>query len=157
MSLLTEAGLSVRTAQDGMEAIELARQMPFDLILMDMQMPGVNGEDATRAIRAGSVNARTPVLAMTANVFDEDRRRCLAAGMNGHLGKPIKADDLFDDSAARKVRRKIPVQSAGGARAPEEAAAVKPTSHEATRNSPRPVPRVAFDPRAESARMRQSR
>jgi len=68
-----------------------------------------------------------------------------------------KSDDLFDDSAARKVRRKIPVQSAGGARAPDAASGVKPTSHEATRNPPRAVPRVAFDPRAESARMRESR
>jgi hypothetical protein len=69
-----------------------------------------------------------------------------------------KTDDLFDDSAARKVRRKIPVQSAGGTRSPEDAAAgVKPTSHEATRPAPRPVPRVAFDPQAESARMRGTR
>lgn len=69
-----------------------------------------------------------------------------------------KSDDLFDDSAARKVRRKIPVQSAGGNRTPDDdSAGVKPTSHEATRNPPRTVPRVAFDPQAESARMRESR
>jgi hypothetical protein len=96
MVLLQEAGLSVQAAHDGVQALEQARQRRFDLILLDMQMPGLNGEDTARAIRAGSPNSRTPILAMTANVFDEDRQRCLAAGMNGHLGKPIRADDLFE-------------------------------------------------------------
>ena len=94
--LLQEAGLSVHAVHDGMQAVALARQQPFALILMDMQMPGLTGEDATRAIRADSQNRRTPILAMTANVFDEDRQRCLAAGMNGHLGKPLQPDDLFE-------------------------------------------------------------
>jgi CheY-like chemotaxis protein len=104
VELLQEAGLSVHSVHDGVHALELARQQRFDLILMDMQMPGLSGEDATRAIRADSLNARTPILAMTANVFDEDRQRCLAAGMNGHLGKPIKADDLFDAVLACLLR-----------------------------------------------------
>lgn len=69
-----------------------------------------------------------------------------------------KADDLFDESAARRVRRKIPVQSAGGLQVPQAVAAgVQPTSHEAARKQPRPVPRVAFDPRLESARMRDTK
>ena len=96
MVLLQEAGLSVHAAHDGLQALEQARQRRFDLILLDMQMPGLNGEETARAIRAESPNTRTPILAMTANVFDEDRQRCLAAGMNGHLGKPIRADDLFE-------------------------------------------------------------
>jgi CheY-like chemotaxis protein len=63
---------------------------------MDMQMPNLNGVDATRAIRADSLNQVTPILAMTANAFNEDRLVCLAAGMNDHMGKPVDPDRLFE-------------------------------------------------------------
>jgi CheY-like chemotaxis protein len=63
---------------------------------MDMQMPHLNGIDATRAIRADSLNTTTPILAMTANAFDEDRKLCLAAGMNDHIAKPIDPDTLYE-------------------------------------------------------------
>jgi len=68
----------------------------YALILMDMQMPHMNGVDATKAIRADSQNATTPILAMTANVFDENRQSCLAAGMDDHIAKPIEVDRLFE-------------------------------------------------------------
>ena len=59
-------------------------------------MPNLNGLDATRIIRAESLNGNTPILAMTANAFEEDRKACLAAGMSEHLGKPVNVDLLFE-------------------------------------------------------------
>lgn len=93
--LLEEAGLVVDVADNGQKALELARQQRYDLILMDMQMPQLNGLDATRAIRADSANRHTPILALTANAFEEDRQVCLAAGMNDHIGKPVDPATLF--------------------------------------------------------------
>ena len=93
--LLEDAGLRVDIAVDGVEAVELAQARRYDLILMDMQMPRLNGVDATRAIRADSVNSGTPILAMTANAFSEDRQVCLDAGMNDHIAKPIDPDQLL--------------------------------------------------------------
>jgi CheY-like chemotaxis protein len=63
---------------------------------MDMQMPNLNGIDATRAIRADSLNQTTPILAMTANAFDEDRQTCLNAGMNDHIAKPVDPENLYE-------------------------------------------------------------
>jgi hypothetical protein len=95
VGLLGYAGLRVDVACDGEEAIAMAARTRYALILMDMQMPRCNGIDATRAIRAQPDGATVPILAMTANVFDEDRERCLAAGMNDHLGKPVDPDVLY--------------------------------------------------------------
>ena len=93
--LLGQAGLVVDIAVDGLQALARARQQPYALILMDMQMPLLNGMGATRSIRSDSMNRDTPILATTANAFDEDRQACLDAGMNGHLAKPIQADRLY--------------------------------------------------------------
>jgi PAS domain S-box-containing protein len=93
---LEAAGLAVDLAEDGRQALELARRNTYALILMDMQMPNLNGLDATRAIRADSLNQTTPILAMTANAFDEDRQTCLAAGMNDHLAKPVDPEFLHE-------------------------------------------------------------
>jgi two-component system sensor histidine kinase/response regulator len=93
---LEEAGLTVDLAEDGQQALSLARQKPYDLILMDMQMPNLNGVDATQAIRADSLNRNTPILAMTANAFDEDRQVCIAAGMNDHIAKPVDQFHLYE-------------------------------------------------------------
>jgi signal transduction histidine kinase len=94
--LIEAVGLHVDLAQDGAEAVALARREPYALILMDMQMPRLNGLDATRAIRLDSLNRDTPILAMTANAFGEDRESCLAAGMNDHIAKPIEPEVLFE-------------------------------------------------------------
>ncbi len=95
-ALLVDVGLVVDLAGDGQQALELARQNRYALILMDMQMPNLSGVDATRMIRADSPNAATPILALTANAFDEDREACIAAGMNGHIGKPVDPDKLYE-------------------------------------------------------------
>lgn len=95
-NLLEEAGLVIDIAEDGQKALELAKQFPYALILMDMQMPILNGVDATLAIRKLSGYAKTPILAMTANAFDEDRQVCIEAGMNDHIGKPVDPGRLFE-------------------------------------------------------------
>ena len=92
--LLGAAGLVVETADDGARAVELALSRPYDLILMDMQMPVMDGLAATRAIRARA-GSGTPIIAMTANAFVEDRAACLAAGMNDHVAKPVDAEVLY--------------------------------------------------------------
>ncbi len=94
-SLLEEMGLQVDVADDGQIALEMAGRYRYPLILMDMQMPNLNGLDATRAIRTLPGHAGTPIVAMTANVFEGDRLACLDAGMNDHLGKPVEPELLF--------------------------------------------------------------
>ena len=93
--LLQQAGLAIDLAEDGKEALHHACARRYDLILMDMRMPNKNGIEATQGIRAASMNVATPIVAMTANAFEEDRRICLAAGMNDHIGKPVDTDTLF--------------------------------------------------------------
>ncbi|MBI5329375.1 MAG: response regulator [Betaproteobacteria bacterium] len=95
LDLLHEAGLRVDVADNGAEAVAKASQFPYDLILMDVQMPVMDGLAATRALRKLPGYADIPVLAMTANAFDEDRQQCMDAGMNDHVAKPVDPDVLF--------------------------------------------------------------
>ena len=94
-SLLEDLGLCVDVAENGEEALTMATSTTYALILMDMQMPKMNGLEATRLIRALPAYAHTPILAMTANAFDEDRRICIAAGMDEHISKPVNPEVLF--------------------------------------------------------------
>ncbi len=93
--LLEDAGLVVDMVSNGLEAVEQARARNYALILMDMKMPVMDGVQATHAIRSIPGQETVPILAMTANAFADDRDRCLAAGMNGHIGKPVEPDVLY--------------------------------------------------------------
>jgi CheY-like chemotaxis protein len=92
-TILDQVGFSVRCVTNGREAVEAARNEAFDLILMDVQMPVMDGLEATRRIRAlGGPVAQTPIVAMTANAMRRDREACLAAGMDDFISKPIDAE-----------------------------------------------------------------
>jgi hypothetical protein len=93
--LLEDTGLVIDTAEDGAKALAMARRTAYAAILMDMQMPRLNGLDATRRLRELAGTRDTPIIAMTANAFAEDRARCTEAGMNDFLIKPFDPDALF--------------------------------------------------------------
>jgi two-component system sensor histidine kinase/response regulator len=93
--LLEDAGFVVDVATDGQIAVEMAQKMPYSLVLMDMQMPVMDGLQATLALRLVPGLENLAIVAMTANARDEDRRSCLAAGMNDFLSKPIDPDMLW--------------------------------------------------------------
>ncbi|MDD2741503.1 MAG: PAS domain S-box protein [Rhodocyclaceae bacterium] len=93
--LLVDAGLNVTLAENGQEAVERVAQERYDLILMDMQMPVMDGLEATSLIRQMPEGESIPIVAMTANAFSEDKALCLAAGMNAHVAKPFTAEGLF--------------------------------------------------------------
>jgi len=97
INMLTYAGFEVTTANDGQQAIDAIAHTntPFDLVLMDMQMPVMDGLQATRAIRQLPQHAHLPIVAMTANAMAQDRQRCLDAGMNDFVAKPIDPDLLW--------------------------------------------------------------
>jgi len=105
--LLSGAKLAVDTAENGPTAIEKVRTNAYDLILMDIQMPGMDGLEATRIIRAMAGKTELPVLAITANIFEEDRWACVDAGINGFIGKPFNPNDLF-----LEILKKLPERDA---------------------------------------------
>jgi PAS domain S-box-containing protein len=95
LDLLKSAGQSPDVAADGLEALEMAARLDYQLILMDVQMPHMDGLEATRRLRLSASGARVPVIAVTANAFMEDKHRCLDAGMNDFIAKPIDPDVLY--------------------------------------------------------------
>ena len=94
--ILEGAGVRVTIAADGEQAVAATEQSVFDGVLMDIQMPGMDGYEATRAIRRGGRGEKLPIIAMTANAMAGDREKALAAGMNDHVAKPIDVSDLFE-------------------------------------------------------------
>ena len=99
--ILGEAGFVIETAENGQIAVDMVKRSApgyYRLILMDVQMPVLNGYDATKAIRdLDDIQlAAIPILAMTANAFEEDKRNALECGMNGHIAKPIDVEILFE-------------------------------------------------------------
>jgi len=113
--LLEDAPVMVSAAENGEVAIRMLTESSYDLVLMDMQMPVMDGLSATRAIRQNSKFKDLPIIAMTANAMAGDREKCLEAGMNDHLAKPIDPDKLFE-----ALLRWMPARSAAphGATAP---------------------------------------
>ena len=107
-TLLRIFGLQVSLAENGEQAVAHAGREDYDLILMDIQMPVMNGLEASRAIRQGPRNRQTPILALTANAYEEDRQRCLEAGMNAHLAKPV-----IPESLAQLLLAWLPQRSVG--------------------------------------------
>ncbi len=100
VELLEEANLRVRVAENGREAVEIVRKRgrspAFELVFMDIQMPVMDGYEATRLIRAMPGQEAMPIIAMTAHAMDAERERCLECGMNGHIAKPIEVGGLYE-------------------------------------------------------------
>jgi len=94
-ALLEAAGLRIHVATDGRQAVQMAATTNYDAVLMDVQMPRLDGLDATRAIRQLPGRADTPIVAMTANAYEDDRAQCLDAGMNDFLSKPVEPSHLY--------------------------------------------------------------
>jgi CheY-like chemotaxis protein len=94
--LLSKEGHTVTEARTGLEAIALYEQRPFDLIVMDLQMPDMDGFEATAEIREreSATGDHIPIVALTAHAIKGDRERCLDAGMDDYLSKPVRPDDL---------------------------------------------------------------
>lgn len=107
--LVKKQGHSSVVANNGREALELVEKEVFDLVLMDVQMPEIDGVEATIRIRQKEMQqgaARLPVIALTAHAMAGDRERCLAAGMDGYVTKPVRVKELFaaiEDIAARLI------------------------------------------------------
>ena len=93
--ILSRAGFHVEIAHDGIEAVEMAQNLPYDVVLMDVQMPGMSGIEATRVLRRHRCCAGLPIIAMTARTMTGDREKCLGAGMNDFVPKPIDRRELF--------------------------------------------------------------
>ena len=109
--VLQDAGATVQKAENGQEALELYQTAPagtYDAILMDLMMPVMDGYTATERIRAsGRPDALTiPIIAMSANAYEEDVQRCLAVGMNAHLGKPLFKDTLLSTIAQYAMKNR---------------------------------------------------
>jgi signal transduction histidine kinase/ActR/RegA family two-component response regulator len=104
LAMLRHLGYRADLAADGVEAVEAVRRVPYDLVFMDLQMPELDGIDATKQIIAEHPPGRRPtIVALTANAFDEDREACLAAGMDDYLSKPLKTETL--EAALQRAHR----------------------------------------------------
>jgi CheY-like chemotaxis protein len=104
--ILKNAGLEVDIANHGLEAVHMVKEKNYDLVLMDIQMPEMDGFEATRVIRAREPFKELPIVAMTAHAMSGDRELSLKAGMNDHINKPINVQELFS-TLARHLKNKI--------------------------------------------------
>jgi signal transduction histidine kinase/CheY-like chemotaxis protein/HPt (histidine-containing phosphotransfer) domain-containing protein len=113
LRLLSRLGYRADTAANGLEAVDAVERQAYDVVLMDVQMPEMDGLEATQRIRSQVVSARQPyIIAMTANAMNEDRNQCLAAGMNDYLSKPVRVDELIAALKRGAAHRSIPEKRA---------------------------------------------
>jgi len=124
--MLQAAGHTVETAADGTAAVEAAARAPFDVVLMDVQMPGMDGYEAARQIRRLPAGSDVPVIAMTANVMREDVERCFDAGMDAHISKPIDKTELLKTVGHWGARRAAGSAGKSYARSGDALPATKP-------------------------------
>lgn len=136
--ILEQLGAEVTLATDGDEAVEEATRHPYDLILMDVQMPQKNGHEATRELRRRGLTV--PIVALTAHAMKEDRQACLAAGCDGYLAKPIDRDELVRILARHLPSQEEPTRPAIGSRSSSSEDRDVMTS-----NEPVPEPVIAWD------------
>ncbi len=109
LHMLARLGYRADTAADGLEAVSAVRRQPYDIVLMDVQMPEMDGMEATRQIKSGATPGRMPwIIALTANAMDGDREQCARAGMDDYLSKPIKTTDLAGALARAQQARQSP-------------------------------------------------
>ena len=125
LELLQAVGLQADTAADGREAVQAVQRENFDLILMDLHMPQMDGLEATQRIRALVSGSTVPIIAMTASAFGEDRAACLAAGMNDHVAKPVDPAKLYA-ALQRWLPKSVPVQPDGAGTVPPPVSADLP-------------------------------
>jgi two-component system, sensor histidine kinase and response regulator len=142
--LLAEVGLDVDVAEDGQEAIDRAASRPYALVALDLRMPRVGGLDAARAMRQMAALQNTPIVAVTANAFEEDRAACRAVGMNDFLPKPIQVDRLYELLLHWLDRSPTGLQGPSS-EAPEAAPVASPL--------PAPAPSLPAKPSAADPRM----
>lgn len=136
VEVLRSRGCDVTVAANGREAVEAFTSQPFDVILMDLQMPEMDGFEATRIIRANETSGRIPIIAQTAHAFAEDRDRCMGAGMDEHISKPIRIAELM------AVLERFTGSAGHGGSVPDG-----PPGNEQSRDSLGPRPK-AFDEQA---------
>ncbi len=117
--LMEHAGIVVTTAVNGEQAVEMANMNPFDAVLMDLQMPVMDGLTATQRIRSGNAPSGLPIIAMTANAMAGDREQCLNAGMNDYISKPIKPPILYETLIRWIKPEALPILAHSGT-APQE-------------------------------------
>lgn len=108
IELLSAVGLNVVVAEDGYEAVQKFQKQPFDLVLMDLQMPNMDGYTAAQRIRALPVGKTVPIYAMSAAVMDADREKVTSVGMDGHIAKPVVREDLYSLLSKVLARKVLP-------------------------------------------------
>ncbi|MGH8755749.1 MAG: response regulator, partial [Burkholderiales bacterium] len=124
VELLSSAGASVDVANNGVEAIDKVKQTHYDAVLMDCQMPLMDGFEATRRIRIDARFRELPIIAMTASVMADDRARCINAGMNDHVAKPVDVNELFS-TLVRWLKRSAGEAVVSAAEASQEDAHIR--------------------------------
>ncbi|MET0383246.1 MAG: PAS domain S-box protein [Burkholderiaceae bacterium] len=154
--LLRLVDLQVDVADNGRMAFDMAERGGYDLILMDMQMPEMDGLESTRLIRSRPALGATPIVAMTASAFGADRDACLAAGMNDHIGKPVNPATLYEtllrwlDESRKAPRDGTPAAPQAGASPPMPAAPEPARSHSSEFEPAAPPPVAPADDPLES-------